>query len=132
MHNSTGLVSKALFKISSLQHILRAGQWVPPVFSSKTGHKLIFLGLALVAALGALLTLQVTNAAFNFNDPGFSNLWNRVDKPVQSLSNLGRGYTWGPPAPNTTNITTELYNGVSRKVQYFDKARMEVNNPAGN
>ena len=28
-------------------------------------------------------------------------------------------------------MTSEPYNGATRQVQYFDKARMEVNNPAG-
>lgn len=82
--------------------------------------------------MGLLLAARITNAAFNFNDPGFANLWNRVDKPVQNTATSRRGYTWGPPVPNTTNIVTELYNGVPRKIQYFDKARMEVNNPKAN
>ncbi len=87
---------------------------------------LSILSLALV--LIGLLANSPVQAALSFNDPGFANLWNRVDKPVQDGSGVGRGYTWGPPVVNTAATTTELYNGLPRKVQYFDKARMEVNN----
>jgi sugar lactone lactonase YvrE len=86
--------------------------------------------LSLVAAM--LLEALPALAAPGFGDAGFENTWNRVDKPVQDLPGVGRGYTWGPPAPNAGNITTETYNGAARKVQYFDKARMEINNPGGN
>lgn len=70
---------------------------------------------------------QVAHAAFNFNDPAFAGTWNQVDKPVAELPGIGRGYTWGPPAPGTLAIINEPYNGSTRPVQYFDKARMELN-----
>ena len=81
----------------------------------------------------SLFSLAVTAwAAINFNDPGFAVAWQRADKPVQDTPGLGRGYTWGPPLAGTESLATETYNGASRKVQYFDKARMEVNNPSAN
>ena len=89
-------------------------------------------GLMVLALLPAMLQALPALAAPGFGDTGFENTWNRVDKPVQDLPGVGRGYTWGPPAPNAGNISTEPYNGAARKVQYFDKARMEINNPGGN
>jgi hypothetical protein len=60
-------------------------------------------------------------------------IWNRVDKPLLDLpGGVGRGYTRGPALPQAAQVTKEPYNGGQRTVQYFDKARMEVNNPGGN
>jgi hypothetical protein len=93
--------------------------------------------LFLASPVGLLLSLilvfssTLVYSALSFNDPGFATNWNRVDKAVQELSNAGRGYTWGPVAPGAEQVSAEPYNGGSRKVQYFDKARMEVNNPNG-
>ncbi len=66
-----------------------------------------------------------------FYSPGFSNVWRRVDQPIQDGASTNRGYTWGPPIKGYERLNLEYYNGTTRSVQYFDKARMEVNNPAG-
>src|ERR671926_1826083 len=86
-------------------------------------------GLTLFLLVFSALPVQ---AAYNFNDQAFEKVWNRVDLPVQNLPRVGRGYTWGPPFAPGAAITTEPYNGGTRKVQYFDKARMEINNPRAN
>ncbi len=61
----------------------------------------------------------------------FMPTWERVDRPVREIPGVGRGYTWGPDLKVTKPVISELYNGSLRKVQYLDKARMEVNNPKG-
>src|SRR3978361_2035821 len=95
--------------------------------------KMLYARLLGLAALLILLSAApVMAAAPQFNDPGFDNTWNRTDKPVEATTTSGRGYTWGPVAPGAQAVTSEAYNGGTRKVQYFDKARMEVNNPQGN
>jgi hypothetical protein len=69
---------------------------------------------------------------FPFADPAFANVWNRTDKVV-STGQVSRTWFWGP-GPNTPGLI-EQYNegtGKQRLVQYFDKSRMEINNPAGN
>lgn len=90
---------------------------------------------ALLLSLVGILFLQLAPPASavvtRFNDPGFEKTWDRVDKPVQELSDTARGYTWGPAVVGAAKITTEIYNLNPRTVQYFDKARMEVNNPQG-
>ena len=90
--------------------------------------------LVLCILLFSFSATQVLAASVpHFNDPGFKATWERIDKPVDDLhGNAGRSYTWGPPAPDAVAITQEAYNGITRTVQYFDKARMEVNNPAVN
>ena len=89
--------------------------------------------LMLLLVLGTFITIPVAlSATPTFNDPGFATTWNRVDKPVADLPNPSRGYTWGPQAPGAESITSEPYNNSTRKVQYFDKARMEINDPGGN
>lgn len=90
--------------------------------------KLLLLPLLLIALLSQLTSTGL-KAAPGFNDPGFANTWNRADKAVEEVPNNGRGYTWGPLVPSSGGVTREPYNGGSRVVQYFDKARMEVNRP---
>src|SRR3954469_14332040 len=91
-------------------------------------------GWTILAVLLGLLPLMTAAAAGpTFYDPGFANTWNRADKPLLDLpGGAGRGYTWGPAIEQAAKVTQEPYNGGQRTVQYFDKARMEVNNPGGN
>jgi phosphate transport system substrate-binding protein len=66
-------------------------------------------------------------AASDFADPAFKNVWTRTDSAVGSA--FQRSYFWGP-APISAGLQ-EPYNGGQRLVQYFDKSRMEINNPGG-
>jgi hypothetical protein len=68
---------------------------------------------------------------FPFADPAFKNVWTRTDQPVAS-GQVSRTWFWGP-GPNTPGLIEEYDQGVGGKrlVQYFDKSRMEINNPAG-
>ncbi len=71
-----------------------------------------------VAAAGPLL----------FADPAFERVWGRTDFLVAS-GQVARSWFWGP-APGASVV--EPYDeGVGRVhlVQYFDKSRMEINNP---
>jgi len=63
----------------------------------------------------------------------FTNLWDRTDSLV-ATSRVKRSWFWGPQAFWTTR---ELYvddptGTQTRLVQYWDKSRMEINNPNGN
>jgi len=78
--------------------------------------------------MGATL---VSAAPSTFNDAAFATTWNRVDKAVEEVPGSGRSYLWGPAVIAASTTVTETYNSTDRKVQYFDKARMEVNNPSG-
>jgi hypothetical protein len=66
-----------------------------------------------------------------FADSALEAVWQRTDKPVAGGAAV-RSWVWGP-----NPFTAGLYEpyaeapGGSRLVQYFDKSRMEINNPAG-
>ena len=67
-----------------------------------------------------------------FADPAFRGVWARTDFPVANHT-VNRTWFWGP-SPNTPGLIEEVRDlqGGTRLVQYFDKSRMELNNPAGN
>ncbi|NWJ45333.1 MAG: hypothetical protein HXX08_05580 [Chloroflexi bacterium] len=92
--------------------------------------KLVFAWLSILGILFYLIPVAVaapTNTT-RYNDWNFSQVWKTTDKPVKEIPGLGRGYIWGPPVSDSESITVEYYNGFARKIQYFDKARMEVGN----
>jgi len=70
---------------------------------------------------------------FPFAHPAFESVWTRTDRVVKE-GRISRTWFWGP-GPNSLGLL-EQYNESTagnqrRLVQYFDKSRMEVNNPAG-
>lgn len=60
-------------------------------------------------------------------NPDFQATWTREDAPVASHS-ADRAWLWGPE-PFTGELQ-EPYGDGTRTVQYFDKARMEINDPS--
>jgi hypothetical protein len=63
-------------------------------------------------------------------NPAFTRVWAKADQPVASRK-VARSWLWGP-AP--LYLGEEAYNegsGGRHMVQYFDKSRMEVNDPEG-
>ncbi len=92
--------------------------------------KRILVTLVAVVAIAVLLTpaLRVF-AQPEFADQAFERVWNRQDRAVyENFSD--RSWTWGPE--NLTEGLQEEYeqgDGGTRVVQYFDKSRMEINDP---
>jgi hypothetical protein len=66
-----------------------------------------------------------------FADRSFEQVWQRNDRPLAE-QRAARSWTWGPRGLMARTEGYQQSNGGLRQVQYFDKARMEVNNPAGN
>jgi hypothetical protein len=64
-----------------------------------------------------------------FAHPAFQRTWERTDRLVAS-GQVQRSWYWGP-APNTGGLMEDYAQGQGGKrlVQYFDKSRMEINNP---
>lgn len=91
---------------------------------------------AIVLLCGALLLASVTTSSaapwinrFAFADPAFQAVWSRSDSDVAN-GGIARSYTWGPnPWFDYKEYYRQSPNGL-RQVQYFDKARMEINDPA--
>jgi hypothetical protein len=67
-----------------------------------------------------------------FATPNFQRVWQRTDRPVaEGRLTTPRTWLWGPQ-PSTAAHREPYSNSPdgSRLVQYFDKSRMEINNPA--
>ncbi len=69
-------------------------------------------------------------ASAPFADSAFENIWTRNDQPV-AAGTAQRSWTWGPaPLVSGMEAYAEAPDGSGmRLIQYFDKARMEINNP---
>ncbi|HEX9441473.1 MAG TPA: hypothetical protein VF909_17435 [Roseiflexaceae bacterium] len=77
----------------------------------------------------ALLAVQPALAAPAFGNPAFARVWDRQDRAVaEHVSD--RSWTWGP-GPISDALRESYVEGVDgkRTVQYFDKSRMEINDP---
>ncbi len=95
----------------------------------RTVHRVITI-LVLVAAMLTNTTFLSAAPFANrnaFADPRFAAIWTRTDSEAVRG---GRTWYWGPePWFDTDEIYTDSPQTL-RTVQYFDKARMEINNPA--
>lgn len=88
------------------------------------------LAVAMVLALlGAQIAIMTTISADAPSNDAFQRTWARHDDPV-TAGRAERTWMWGPQA-YTPELTEEYLEspGAERQVQYFDKSRMEINNP---
>lgn len=69
-------------------------------------------------------------AAPSLADPAMQSVWQRADQPVDQLK-TSRTWMWGPTVFETKQEPYAEAPGGQRTVEYFDKSRMEVNNPSG-
>lgn len=96
---------------------------------SGTGQPRVVTFVATLAAL-ALMAFGVMSAlAVDPANPAFERTWARTDRPVNELR-VDRTWMWGPTA--NTGARQERYvdsPGGLRTVQYYDKSRMEINDP---
>jgi hypothetical protein len=74
-----------------------------------------------------LMAVGVAGAA-PIDRPAFQRVWQRTDLPVQR-GLASHSWVWGPE-PFTPVLGEVYFDGQgSRDVQYFDKSRMEINDP---
>lgn len=97
--------------------------------------RLIIGALALALTIGGVpastqVLAEPTLTYPAFADTAFQRVWERYDKPVY-YGQASRSYTWGNQI--TAGLSEGYAEGPSGKhlVQYFDKSRMEINNPSG-
>lgn len=88
------------------------------------------IGLAGLMLAGALLLDSIPVAAVDFASPAFQRVWDRTDSLV-AAGKVSRTWFWGPqPRAAAQEQYVDAPNGTgTRLVQYFDKSRMEINNP---
>lgn len=86
--------------------------------------------LIVVTFAATLLPYGMIAAAEPFADPAFRALWERTDGPV-AASRVQRTFLWGPE-PLAAGMPEKYAQspGGTRLVQYFDKSRMEITDPA--
>ncbi len=89
----------------------------------RSGRANWLLLLALVVSL-----LPAVAGSEPLTNPDFASTWTREDAPV-AAGTANRAWLWGPE-PFTAELE-EPYGDGFRTVQYFDKARMEINDPSG-
>lgn len=95
----------------------------------------ILLALVVFMSVGLLAFESMPSSVAAAKGPDFSNdlfqaSWNRTDKPIVD-SKTSRSWYWGPQPLTVGFLETYADSpGKKREVQYFDKARMEVNDPA--
>jgi hypothetical protein len=70
-------------------------------------------------------------SAPTFADPTFARLWSRTDSLVANNQVINRSWYWGPGPGVAMQEAYAQAPGGQRLVQYFDKARMEINQPNG-
>lgn len=89
--------------------------------------------VGVVTALVAVVVLLGSSAlaAPNISDSAFKRVWDRQDLLIDNGQVKDRSWTWGPSVSSALEET--LVQGVNgkRKVQYFEKSRMEINDPNG-
>jgi hypothetical protein len=99
--------------------------------------KLAALALAVLFAVSTFFALGLSphltaNAqAIAIYGPDFQRVWNRTDKQVATGA-ASRTWLWGPEPFMPALIESYEQSPEGRRVvQYFDKSRMEINNPNG-
>lgn len=83
----------------------------------------LVLGLTVRFVLGAMAAEPA--------NPHFNATWSRTDEPV-SAGLVSRTWMWGDGANgDALNEPYAESPGGQRQVQYYDKSRMEINDPSG-
>jgi hypothetical protein len=84
----------------------------------------VLADMAVVVMLGSLTLVAQSD---HFGDADINRTWSRLDRPVLS-GEVSRTWFWGPSA--ISHLHDEMYVDApdgKRKVVYFDKTRMEIN-----
>ena len=87
--------------------------------------------LAAISLLGLIMALVAPGpaAAITFDQPAFLDRWTYTDQPVAEGA-VSRTWIWGPgPIAGGINEPYAESPGGMRRVQYFDKSRMEITDP---
>lgn len=97
----------------------------------KVALSLAMLALALpqFTPAHAASNIATSSSSAGFGDPIFERVWNHTDKPVQERV-VARSWTWGSSPFYTSYEPYAEGPGGQHVVTYFDKSRMEINDPS--
>ncbi len=97
--------------------------------SAKAG---VGVSIASTMLVATVLLNAMPAAAVDFAHPAFKRVWDRTNSIVAS-GQVSRTFFWGPaPGAAAQEQYVDAPSGTqTRLVQYFDKSRMELNNPTG-
>ncbi len=97
---------------------------------ARRGHaRRMGIALLLLAQLAIVLSPRPARAE-GFVEPAFGQQWRATDEAV-ARGTASRTFFWGPEPFAHTNEVYQEASGTLRRVQYFDKARMELTRRAG-
>lgn len=97
----------------------------------KNAHRILTAALLTTMVVPAVsLYGSRPAAAADFADPAFQQTWNRTDKLVAD-NQVTRSWYWGPTPGEMKMENYAEGKDNKRLVQYFDKSRMEINDPSG-
>ncbi len=90
------------------------------------------LALGMTLGVGPQISLAETAPVTppTYADQAFQQVWERYDRPVFYGEAL-RSWTWGNQITGGSREPYAEGTGGEHLVQYFDKSRMEINNPSG-
>ncbi len=97
---------------------------------TRRSRRLLAGGLLLGLLAAAVAVWPAGAAGLGFADPAFAQTWNRTDAPV-AAHQATRSWYWGPSPGMIVREPFAGLPGGSHLVQYFDKSRMEINDPQG-
>src|SRR5437588_10799751 len=96
------------------------------LFKERKGQAMALTVVGCVFALGLGGLPAQAQQSGSFASPSFQRVWSRTDSLV-AQGRVARSWIWGPaPGKSLTEPFKESPAG-QRLVQYFDKARMEIN-----
>ena len=101
----------------------------PPKHAISNTQYAIALALCALVAAGAVLLTGAQAQAPSFANPAFEVLWDRTDGVVAS-GEVQRPWVWGPAPSASMNEAFAGLPGNAHLVQFFDKGRMELNDPS--
>lgn len=109
-----------------------SGDWFRAHYPARW-RPLIAVTLVLCAALGAawVFSAAAASSQSQFAHPAFQTTWEHTDRFVAS-GEVKRPWVWGPFPGRSLSEPFAGLPGNAHLVQYFDKGRMELNNPSGN
>ncbi len=101
-----------------------------PVYSRRAsrGWRWVSLVLGLVLVANSAPVPGAAASPLTFADPVFGRVWTRTDGPV-ATGQVTRSWVWGPGSWAAGQEPYSEAPGGARLVQYFDKGRMEINDP---